>query len=1270
MVTRGGMKAGLRAARKVTGRLLLVLVVLILLVLASFLLATTRQAWLGLGLDVALRSLPGDVSGSWYWPKLNRLEVRDLIWTAPHIEDAAVDTLAVVETLVVQFDWQALRAHDLLVDELTARASLIDVPRIMATLQREPTTPATPTAPDSLDTGGMIPFLREGGLAGIPSAGITRVELGLGRLVLGNGMEADQIHLSGSASVLAGDTPHLVLRGLSGQASSVGDPRWRVDLASLQGTARYDQATRVVSIDSLGATIPTVSFAADTLQFEAGPLALSAKGIWGPEGWDLKSDLRLRLAVPEPLQNPIAGITLREFTGKLGLASHGTVSEAWLEVALNLDPSADLKVGTLHGSVQGSLKPEPAVVEARLDDLRLQWRGTNLEGHGRWDGNTIEGRILADLADLELPKLVVPQLLPGVEGRVRVEGSVSGQAKDPHLKGKVSAAGDVASVWALPGVTEASAALPAGFPRDDFRKVALDLEAGFEGSLSELTVDARADLSRTPWLERGLLQGRALVARRPEAPGKLALGHVGLDSLVVALRGGEVLVSGTLDTLQADLKSTVSMTGTDLLELVAPGAWIGSTIDLKGSLQVAGPWHDLHGEVAMGGQAATSDFDIPVFEAAVTGSARDIMAEARARGGVRFGTVLLDSLAVTWAGHPDSSGGLPVGDFSLQGWAPEMSGWLRGSAAGDSVRTAVIDTLVFTAAGQVVHSAGPATLQQGPRPRDLMVSGLRLRGDLGRVDVEGRFAAEGLTMAASTDLLLTKEWLETLFPSPFWSAGGGVDLTAKGDVALSTIGDSGGEEPIMRGHTGLALVPRNEEPPARLDLDFHLAQGDSAGLLAELVFGVGETSLVKGSLLWPGKIDPVGGRWVPAQGTEGGINIPEQELPLAFFNRFLPPEVSLEGSLTVGAGLAMARGDSVAPLVTDSAVTGLAHTKGLKLNLPNRSWVNLEAEVGLEGRLIDPRLAGEITVSSGLYRLPEIQRSLHPVNGNSVLWSAAREAMVDSSLHEEISQWAGDLLEEDSAAPYFPDLDLQVNIPGQLNVVGYGLEAEMAGSFKVSRGLDKKGRPAPVMRGHLQVVEGTLNALNRVFDVERGDFTLEGRIPVDPSLNLSLMTDIDGTIIRIKVMGTALQPKITLESDPEMIQADILAFLLFGQPVNNLDTDQGGSMSEQQSASQQLRQNIQGLALAFGASSLQNQVSGKIGVDQVQIGSDSAGGSTLVLGKYINPRLLLKYNQSLEMSGTYFMTMEYTLSRVFKLISTYGQGEESSGLELRWQRRY
>jgi len=101
-----------------------------------------------------------------------------------------------------------------------------------------------------------------------------------------------------------------------------------------------------------------------------------------------------------------------------------------------------------------------------------------------------------------------------------------------------------------------------------------------------------------------------------------------------------------------------------------------------------------------------------------------------------------------------------------------------------------------------------------------------------------------------------------------------------------------------------------------------------------------------------------------------------------------------------------------------------------------------------------------------------------------------------------------------------------------------------------------------------------------------------------------------------------------------------------------------------------LQDSLASLALVFGTKGIQDSMTNTFGVDMVEIGTDSSGGSTFAAGKYLNPSMLLKYNQSLENSGTYYMTLEYILNQAFRVVSTYGQGEESSGLELKWERRY
>lgn len=1261
MVGGRGIRIGRPGLRRAFRIFVAAFAIVALVLVASFFLPATRSAWLGAGLDFAARSLPGRLHGEWSWSRLGRFEGHDIIWTAPAIDSAAIDTLAVIEHLGFEVDLRALLRHDLIIDGLDGKASRLDVPRIMVHLP-----PARTSANGVVsDTVKSIPYFRAGSVPSFPSAEIRSLRLAVGRLMLPSSATVTDLKVEASASILAGESPRLVVHDGSARTAANAVTPWRLDLTSLRAVASYDPSARTVTLDSLVAAVASLEVATDTLSFRAHPLDLRARGSWSDrdKSGDLDADVRFHLEVPVALSQPVPNFEVRELSGRIGLQARGTLTALQMDATLDLDPAADVRRGHARGFLAADLQPEPRLRQVRLDSLDLQWRQTTLEAAGFWDGSTVDGRIVADLQDLELAAMLAPAMMDGITGRAQLEGTVAGAANDPRIGGRLFASGDIASVWKLPGAAEAAANLPPGFPREDFAHIAPDLNARFEGTLSNLRVELRADLGRTPWLERCLLAGHALVA-----PRAAALGHVRLDTLSVALRGAELLASGDVDTLRADLAVELVMHGTALLDLLAPQALPGADLDLAAAAHLAGPWRDLGVDANLKGRIAAAEFAAQDIRASVVGSRDAMRATARAAGAVRMGSIVLDSAAAVWSGSVVADGGLPAGDFSLEAWAPEAAGRLHGSTAGDGRRTATIDSLVFAAAGQVMRATAPIILEMGPGPRDFSVSGLRLRGDLGTLDVDGRMAGHEMTLGAVTDLMLTREWLDALFPSPFWSAGDGLDVAVQGAVNLATTGPGTGGEAALAGHSALRLIPRNQEPEAVLAVDFRLAHGDTAGLTGSLSFGMDGTDLARGSLFWPGALDRTTGRWVAAPGARGGVDIPEQALPLAFINRFLPPEVSLEGQVLVAAGVAVdapasgsgtaARPDSAATPVDEGSVNGRARTDALRINLPNRSRVDVTAEVGLAGRPIDPRVTGTVTVTDGLFRLPEAQRTLLPTSGESALWAATGEAAADSAAGDAVS------------ALYVPDLDLQVVIPGNFKVIGYGLEIELAGDFRVSRGADEKGRHAPVMRGDVRVVDGTLNAMNRLFTVERGEFTLEGRIPVDPTVDLVMAADIDGTTVRILVTGTALQPKIELRSDPEMIQADIMAFVLFGRPFNELDTDQTGSLSGEQTPAQQLRRNLEGLALVFGAAGVQNRVSGSIGVDQVQIGSDTAGGSTLVLGKFINPRLLLKYHQSLERSGSYFMTLEYTLSRLFKLVSTYGQSEEATGLELRWQQRY
>ena len=352
-------------------------------------------------------------------------------------------------------------------------------------------------------------------------------------------------------------------------------------------------------------------------------------------------------------------------------------------------------------------------------------------------------------------------------------------------------------------------------------------------------------------------------------------------------------------------------------------------------------------------------------------------------------------------------------------------------------------------------------------------------------------------------------------------------------------------------------------------------------------------------------------------------------------------------------------------------MTGFVRAPQLAVRLPNRSRLDTNVDLQFTGDLQDPIVGGQITVKSGFFRLPELPRSLLPAEGEPLLWASNDSvSAVPEALRAFVKPDAAGPELSPSGPGFLPEMDLKILIPGNLRIHGYGLDIELAGDLHVGRGFDEDDMPQPKIHGNVNVVQGTLQFMNRVFKVERGEARFNGAVPPDPALDLKLEANVSGTLVRIQVSGQASDPVIELSSEPDYQEQDIMAVLLFGRPLSELDNDQRGGVNGENSAGQELRQNLAGLAMAFGTAGLQNSVSSSLGVDMVEVGSGSAGDSTLMVGKFINPKLMLKYHHSLEKSGTYFLTMEYALTRIFKVVTTYGQGEEDSGLELKWTRRY
>ena len=1296
MVTRRGiphaLRRALRIGRRVLQWLVLTLLGLVLVVALVLALAPTRGALLGLGVKVADRYLAGRLTvGATAWPAPGHIVLRDLVW----LDDRA-DTLAVVPLLDLTVDLGALRHHDLLVDSLLVVGDLVDVPGLQAAFAKAiPDSTAehdNTVAPDTT-AAAPIPYLRAGAVDGLPSMSLRRLDLGLGRLVLPSGISLTRIRCAGHAD-LGHDRPVATVDLVAGlQASLNGDVSYFADLSELRMVGHYGPGLAEVELDSLNLTVVAGEVDRRAALEAAGPvtLRLAGGGRIDPVAPDLPFDLTVRGDLAAPLSELLGDVwpeflpreQHRHLAAGFDIAASG-LARGTIEGTVDLDLAGSDGLDRARTRLWARLTADdPRTMSVRLDTLDL----------------AVPGPVLAGLVTLVgLVTVVDPATIGPLELQLAGSGHTDLAVPDPELA--VSVHGSVVS----PLADLVGAAWPGDLDRGDHGRLSADFAVDASGSPhGTIEGDVNLDLSGSDSFDRGRTRFWARVAPDDLANLDLAALYtaniaVRLDTLDLSLPGLELFGRGALADSTVDLSLRMAAaTPLPLLALVGPPyAAASASIDLD--LRARGPRRAPLGTLNIQAsyedslRAGTLDFDLqaagapsaPVGRLALAATYRDadlevagvslqaegdtsaVQARLRAGSLKRGGMVVVDSLAADLSYTAADT--LPMGLAAtvLRG-ANRLT--LLMAAGSDTVFTARLDSLQLVAAGQTIRLEAPTTVRVDTARGHYELEPLVLVGDPGRLHAAGYWRGQELALKAGLELLFTEDLIVQLVPAEIWSRDGGADLSIVGDFELG--GTPG--TPIVEGGVAVEVLPHRDRPRLGANVDFGLDDGKDGGLVADLGFTANDTLLLGGRIFWPGRMDLETGAWHATEGRDLEITVPEQRLALALFKSFLPPEITAGGSVLVAADVAWPVGllQQTGESPDQGRLAGRLEAKNLDLTLPNTSRAQLSMDLRAEGTPLDPKLAGEITVESGFIRIPEMPQSLHAVEGRSVLWEMARADTIQPTggAGPLPATWGAQTEVEVSAAP-LPDMDLRVRMPGNLRLHGYGLDAELEGDFKVTRGVDKKGRPGPALDGEVRIERGTLRFMNHSFDIRRGRVMMTGNVPANPELDLVLDTETNGYRITVTISGRTDDPVVGLTSEPDLNKVDIMAVLVFGRPLNDLDSDQRGSMREEDDAAKQMRENLAGLAMVFGTQGLQNTMSSTFGVDVIEMGTDSSGNTTFAAGKYLNPQLLVKYHQSLEQSGTYFVTLEYALSRAFRLVSVYGQGEEASGIEIKWTRRY
>jgi translocation and assembly module TamB len=154
-------------------------------------------------------------------------------------------------------------------------------------------------------------------------------------------------------------------------------------------------------------------------------------------------------------------------------------------------------------------------------------------------------------------------------------------------------------------------------------------------------------------------------------------------------------------------------------------------------------------------------------------------------------------------------------------------------------------------------------------------------------------------------------------------------------------------------------------------------------------------------------------------------------------------------------------------------------------------------------------------------------------------------------------------------------------------------------------------------------------------------------------------------IVEAAVGGTLEKPALTLRSEPALEQADILALLLFGKPVNALGSE------EKVSLQQQALQVTGGyVAAQIGESVSQALGLEDLGIDLRQV--DLTGGR-VGFGRYLGPKTYISASQDLSGKAGHEVSVDYYLSSQWKLntsSSTGGSTGDDNAASITWEKRY
>ncbi|WP_299196962.1 translocation/assembly module TamB domain-containing protein [uncultured Amphritea sp.] len=270
-----------------------------------------------------------------------------------------------------------------------------------------------------------------------------------------------------------------------------------------------------------------------------------------------------------------------------------------------------------------------------------------------------------------------------------------------------------------------------------------------------------------------------------------------------------------------------------------------------------------------------------------------------------------------------------------------------------------------------------------------------------------------------------------------------------------------------------------------------------------------------------------------------------------------------------------------------------------------QAWVSPSIKLNIEPQKL--RLRGEITIPEAKIQPPDIQATA-PISDDVVIIDPSSDTQIEAAIKRVL------------------DAQVRITLGDKVYLDALGFEGRLLGSVLI----EDDGRQVTRATGIMQVASGQYRLYGQDLNIDRGSLVYSGGPMDNPGLDMRVSRVIGEVTAGAKVSGTLNEPRLSLFSDPSMPESSQLSYLMFGHAPG----EGGSSMTEQEL----LFKAASALTLK-GGNTVAEQISETFNIDELGVaGGDTATDTSLYIGKYLSPRLYVKYGVGLlEPTHTFFM---------------------------------